>query len=72
MQKADLGHLLQEHPAIMCVCVSLYVGMRKCLCLGKPEGNSRMPGAEVAGRVNHMIGLGTVLWSFVRTASTTH
>lgn len=56
----------------VCVCVSLYVGMRKCLCLGKPEGNSRMPGAEVAGRVNHMIGLGTVLWSFVRTASTTH
>lgn len=40
MQKADLGHLLQEHPAIMCVCVSLYVGMRKCLCLGKPEGTA--------------------------------
>lgn len=31
------------------VFVSLYVGMCKCLCLGKPEGNSRMPGAGVAG-----------------------
>lgn len=56
----------------VCVCVSLYVGMRKCLCLGKPEGNSRMPGAGVAGSVNHVIGLGTVLWSFARTASITH